>query len=128
MQSCEKEGQLADTVRLAATSSQANLDLFSLDFDVWAYTQDRAIETEKPIASVRCTFEHFQAGFIVSHEFSMPVRGSKLTILDVWKMLQRTFDHIEQRDPTTRIMSLKLFVRDGTKAIAAYRVGAQVKN
>jgi len=128
VQACEREGQLADTVRLEATSSPANLELFSLDFDAWAYTQNRAIETEKPIASVRCNFEHFQAGLIVKHEFSMTVSGSKLTILEVWKILQRTFEHIEQTDPTTRIMSLKLFVRDDTKAFAAYRVGPQVKN
>ena len=39
IEACEKERQLADTVRFEATHSKTNLELFSLDFDVWAYTQ-----------------------------------------------------------------------------------------
>ena len=128
IQACEKGGQLADTVRFEATHIKTELELFSLDFDVWAYTQSRSIETEKPIESVRCSFEHFSGGSILRHEFSIPVQGQKLSISDVWKLLSVSFDHIEERDPTTRIMSLKLFLNDGTKAIVAYWVGAQVKN
>ena len=81
-----------------------------------------------PIVSVRCGFEHYQAGIIVRHEFSIPVRVRKLSIPDVWMLLRKCFDHIEERDPTTRIMSLKLYLRDGDKAFVAYRVGAQVNN
>ena len=125
---CEKGGQLADTVKFEATHSRTDLELFSLDFDVWAYTTTRAIETEKPIKSVRCSFEHFRAGVIVRDEFSIPVQGHKLTISDVWKLLASSFDHIEQRDPTTRIMNLKLFLNESRKAIVTYRVGAQVEN
>lgn len=128
VEACEKEGQLGDTVRLQASSSRSELELFSLDFDVWAYTQDRAIETKDQIGSVRCGFEHYQAGLIARHEFSIPVSGSKLSIPDVWKLLQQCFDHIEETDPTTRILSLKLYLRDGDKAFVAYRVGAQVNN
>ena len=128
LQACEKNGQLGDTVRLQASSSRSELELFSLDFDVWAYTQSRAIETNDPIISIRCGFEHYQSGIIVRHEFSIPVPGSKLSIPDVWKLLRECFDHIEERDPTTRIMSLKLYFRDGHKAFVAYRVGAQVNN
>ncbi|WP_421979160.1 hypothetical protein [Roseibium sp.] len=128
LQSCEENGQLEDTVRLQASSSRSELELFSLNFDVWAYTQSRAIETNEPIISVRCGFEHYRAGIIVRHEFSIPVPGSKLSIPDVWKLLLKCFDHIEERDPTTRIMSLKLYLRDGHKAFVAYRVGAQVNN
>lgn len=128
IQACDKEGQLADTVRFDATHSQADLELLSLDFDVWAYTQTRAIETEKPIGSVRCSFEHSRAGTIMKHEFSIPVQGHKLSILDVWKLLGFSFDHIEKSDPTTRIMRLRLFLNDSTKAIVGYRVGAHVKN
>lgn len=128
IQACEKEGQLSDTVRFEATHSQADLELISLDFDVWAYTESRAIQTDKPIGSVRCSFEHFSEGVILKHAFSIPVQGHKITISDVWRLLGRSFDHIEQKDPTTRIMNLKLFVRDGAKAIVAYRVGAMVKN
>lgn len=128
VQACEKEGQLGDTVRLQASSAHSELELFSLDFDVWAYTQSRVIETKDPIASVRCGFEHYQTGNIVRHEFSIPVPGNKLSIPDVWKLLQKCFGHIEEREPTTRIMSLKLYLRDGDKAFVAYRVGSQVNN
>lgn len=128
IQACENEEQLTDTVKFEATHSHADLELFSLDFDVWAYTQTRTIETEKPIGSVRCSFEHFSASIITRHEFSIPVQGHKLTILDVWNLLKFSFDHIEEKDPTTRIMRLKLFLNDSTKAIVAYRVGAQVRN
>jgi len=128
VEACRKEGQLDDTVKFEATQSQAGLELFSLDFDVWAYTQARAIKTEKAIGSLRCSFEHFRADIIMKHEFRIPFQGHKLTIPDVWKLLEFSFNHIEQRDPTTRIMSLKLYLNDSTKAIVAYRVGAQVKN
>ena len=46
IEACEKEGQLGDTIRLEATNGEFNLELFSLDFDFWAYTQNRAIETK----------------------------------------------------------------------------------
>jgi hypothetical protein len=128
VQACEKAEQLGDTVRLQALSSRSELELFSLDLDVWAYTPNRAIETKDPIVSVRCSFEHYQAGTIHRHEFSIPILGSKLSIPDVWKLLRKCFEHIEERDPTTRIMSLKLYLRDGDKAFVAYRVGAQVNN
>lgn len=128
IKACKKEGQLADTVRLEATRCETGIELFSLDFDVWAYTSTRAIETEKPIGSVRCSFEHFREGIIIRHEFSIPVEGHKLGISDVWKLLRHSFDHIERKDPTTRVMSLKLFLNTGGKAIVAYRVGAAVQN
>src|SRR3546814_9042192 len=83
IQACEKEGQLTDTVRFEATHSQTGLELFSLEFDVWAYTQTRLIETEKPIESVRCSFEHFRAGIIMRHEFSFPFKANKFAIWNV---------------------------------------------
>ena len=126
IEACMNEGQLPDTVRFEA--AQADLELFSLAFDVWAYTPSRSIQTEKPIVSVRCSFEHLSAGAITNHAFSIPVQGHNLTISDVWRLLQFSFDHIEKKDPTTRIMSLKMFLRDGTKAILTYRVGAIVKH
>lgn len=125
---CEDEGQLADTVRFEATHSRNELELFALDFDVWAYTSRRAIETEKPIGSVRCSFEHYRVGAVIRNEFSFPVQGHKLSISDVWNLLRFSFDHIENKDPTTRIMSLKLFLNVSPKAIVTYRVGAQVGN
>ncbi|KQS59347.1 hypothetical protein ASG39_18680 [Rhizobium sp. Leaf371] len=128
VQACEEDGQLGDTVRLQASSSRSELELFSLDFDVWAYTQSRAIEVKDPIVSVWCGFEHYQAGVIVRHEFSIPVPGSKLSIPEVWELLRKCFDHIEERNPTTRVMSLKLYLQKWDKAFAAYRVGVQVNN
>src|SRR3546814_9556103 len=106
---------------------QSGFSWCSLEFALWAYTQTSLIETEKPRESVRCIFEHFRAGIIMRHEFSIPVQGHKLGILDVWNLLRFSFDHIEQRDPTTRIMRLTLCLNDTAKAIVAYRVGAQVK-
>ncbi|WP_296642547.1 hypothetical protein, partial [Roseinatronobacter sp.] len=69
-------------------------------------------------------FERFRASLVTRHQFSIPCQGDRLSILDVWKLLKRSFDHIEHRDPTTRIMSLKLFINNGTQAIVSYRVGA----
>jgi len=128
VKACEKDGQLGDTVRLQASSSRSKLELFSLEFDIWAYAQNRAIETKEPIAAVRCSFEHYQAGIIVPHEFSIPVPGSELSIPDVWNLLRKCFDHIEEREPMTRVMSLKLYLGNGGRALVAYRVGPQVKN
>lgn len=121
---CEKEGQLADTVKFEAVHSGRGLELFSIDFDVWAYTTTREIEMKLPIKFIRCIFESIRADLITKHEFSIPYHGNKLTVLDVWKLLQRSYDHVEFRDPTTRILSLKLFINDGKKAIVSYRVGA----
>lgn len=123
---CQKEGQLADTVRFEATSSK--LGLFSLAFGVWTYTPTRSIETEAPLEKVRCSFEHLHAGTVTQNEFAVPVRDNKLTISDVWSLLHRCFNHIEERDPTTRIMALDLFTLGGTNPIVSYRLGAMVKN
>jgi hypothetical protein len=128
IEACDRDGQLADTVKFEAVHSGRDLELFSLDFDVWAYTTTREIETKKPIEFIRCSFERFRAELITRHEFSIPCQGNRLTVLDVWKLLKRSFDHIEQKDPTTRIMNLKLFINDGTKSIVAYHVGALARN
>ncbi|WP_162561773.1 hypothetical protein [Limimaricola hongkongensis] len=124
IEACEKDGQLADTVKFEAVHSGRGLELFSIDFDVWAYTETREIETKQPIEFIRCSFEHFRSDLIRRDELSIPYQGSRLTVLDVWTLLQRSYDHIEHRDPTTRIMSLKIFINDGKKAIVSYRLGA----
>lgn len=128
MQACEKEGQLADTVKFEAVNGEARIELLSLDLGVWAYTEARAIEADVPIGSVRCSFEHFRSGTISKHDFSIPFQNHRLTIHDAWNLLRSSLDHIERRDPTTRIMNLKLFLKDNRKAILTYRVGAQVRN
>jgi hypothetical protein len=128
IEACENEGQLDDTVRFEGTAKQADLELLSLDFGVWAYTSTRSIVSITPITAIRCSFEHYHSGGITKHEFMIPFGANRLTIPDVWKLLKICFDHIEDRDPTTRIMQLKLFMKDSLQAIVAYRVGIQVKN
>lgn len=124
IEACDRGGQLADTAGFEAVQNGQDLEVFSIDFDIWAHTTTREIETKKPIEFIRCSFERFRANLITKHEFSIHHQGNRLTILDVWKLLGRSFDHIEQRDPTARIMNLKLFINDGTKSIVTYRVGA----
>ncbi|WP_417274783.1 hypothetical protein [Celeribacter halophilus] len=128
IQACARDAQLADTAGFEAVHIKRDLEIFTIDFDVWAYTATREIEPLKPIEFIRCSFEQFRTDLITRHEFSIPCRSSKLSILDVWKLLSCSFDHIEKRDPTARIMNLKLFVNDGAKAIVVYRVGALVKD
>ncbi|CAN7421486.1 hypothetical protein [Brevundimonas sp. LjRoot202] len=128
IEACEKEGQLADTVRFGAIQASNNLELFSLDFDIWAYTSARAIEMEEEIGNIRCSFEHLGAGFMQRHSFTIPVRSKRLTIKRAWQVFKASVDHIERKDPTTRVMSLKLYLRDSEKVILSYRVGASVKH
>lgn len=128
IEACEKEGQLDDTVRFEATARRADLELLSLDFGVWAYTSTRSIDRTTPLTAIQCSFEHYHSGGITKHEFMIPFRTNRLTVPDVWRLLRLCFDHIEERDPTTRIMQLKLFIKDSSQAIVAYRVGTQVKN
>lgn len=127
IEACEKEGQLNDTVRFEATDGRNGLELFSLNFDVWAYTPTRSIEKTVPIEAIRCSFEHFRLGVITKNEFTVPFRANELTVPDVWRVLRLCFDHVEEKDPTTRIMKLKLFVEGSSRAIVSYGVGAQVK-
>lgn len=124
MEECKKTGQLADTVRFEAVHSSRDLELFTIEFDVWAYTAKREVEPSKPIEFIRCRFERFRTGLITSHQFSIPSRANRLSITDVWNLLAISFDHIERKDPTTRVMSLKLFINDGRKSIVSYRLGA----
>lgn len=128
IEACEKNKQLADTVRFEAIHTRSGLELFSLEFGVWAYTETRSAEFKHTIESIRCSFEHFRNEMIMRSEFFIPFHDQKFIILDVWNLLRRSFDHVERKDPTTRILNLKLFPNGSTKAIVAYRVGAQVKN
>lgn len=124
---CEKNGQLADTVKFEAVHGKQGLELLSVDFDVWAYTATGKLVVTKPIEFIRCDFEYFRSGLVARQEFSVPFRGITLAILEVWKLLMLSFDHIENVDPTTRIISLKLYINDGTKSFVSYRVGASVR-
>lgn len=126
VEACQQSNQLADTVSLEATHEKNHLEIFSLRFGVWAYTKSRTIDV--PINSVKCAFEHFKSGAVVRNEFTIPINSQLLRIIDVWKLLIRVFDHIEERDPRTRIMNLRLFINKGEREILIYRVGAHVKN
>jgi len=128
IEACKRDGQLSDTVKFEGTHAKLGLELLSVELDVWAYTQTRAIEMEKPIERIRCEFEHYRSGAIIKHSFSFPFERTKLTIPDAWNLLSFSFDHIEKKDPTTRIMRLKLFLDQGKKAVVSYRVGAQVRH
>ena len=124
IEACEEGGQLADTVKFEAVHSKLGLELFSLDFGVWAYTETREIEMKQPVRFIRCSFEHCRPNMISKNEFAIPHNENRLTVLGVWRLLQRSFDHIELREPRTRIVSLKLFINDGNKSIVSYRTGA----
>lgn len=125
---CESGGQLADTVRLEADDMKTGLELFTLELEVWAYTKSRALEHLPENTAIRCEFEHFQSKICVKHDFSMPLSNNKIDILTAWHLLKSCLDWIGEKDPTTRILSLKLFLEGRSTAFLRYKVGAQVKN
>jgi hypothetical protein len=128
LSACESEGQLADTVRLEAEDIKTGLELFTLELGVWAHTKSRAIEHFAENTLIRCQFEHLQSKTCVKHDFSMPLNNKKIDILAAWHLLKSCLDWIEEKDPTTRILSLKLFLKGQSTAFLRYKVGAQVKN
>ncbi|NVZ72523.1 hypothetical protein [Pseudomonas costantinii] len=125
---CKKDGQIHDTVRIEATQNNNNLELFTLELGIWAYTQSRNIQTDNTQNSIRCSFEHFQSNIVLKHEFSFLTSQSQISIEYAWHLLQHCFDWIEQKDPTTRIFSLKIFLNERSVPIVRYRVGAQIKH
>ncbi|OUS86804.1 hypothetical protein [Pseudomonas putida] len=128
LSACESGGQLADTVRLEAEDMRTGLELFTLELGVWAYTKSRSIEHFAENTLIRCQLEHFQSKTCVKHEFSMQPSNKKIDILAAWHLLKLCLDWIEEKDPTTRILSLKLFLEGQSTAFLRYKVGAQVKN
>lgn len=125
---CQKNDQLADTVRLEAEDSRTGLELFTLELGIWAYTQSRTTGHNNETKLISCHFEILQSNTCTKHSFSMPLRTSKIDILRAWNLLKSCFDWIEQKDPTTRILSLKLLLNDRSPPFLVYKVGAQVKN
>ncbi|MES3048079.1 hypothetical protein [Sphingomonas faeni] len=128
IKACANDGQLADTVRFEGTNTKSGLDVTSLEFGIWAYTPDRSIALDKPSTLIECEFEHFREGIITKANFTVPFNGNKLTIPDVWELVTFSFDHIERREPATRIMKLRLIMNDSTMSLVTYRVGSQVRN
>ncbi|MEX3775705.1 hypothetical protein [Pseudomonas sp. MYb118] len=128
LNSCEGGGQLADTVRLEAEDIKTGLELFTLELGVWAYTKSRAVEHLAENTLIRCQFEHLQSKTCIKHDFSMPLNNNEIDIPTAWHVLKLCLDWIEEKDPTTRILSLKLFIEGQSAAFLRYKVGAQVKN
>jgi hypothetical protein len=128
IKACKQGSQLADTVRLDATLASRGLELFTIDLDTWAETESRTLKPTNPLKTVRCSFEHSRHGLIVKDEFSLPINVAAISIQDAWNLSMHCFDWIEDRDPTTRVMNLKLFIEKGTRPLLEYRVGAQVEN
>ncbi|WP_150115974.1 hypothetical protein [Xanthomonas phaseoli] len=128
LDACENAGQLGDTVRLDAEDSKSGLELFTLELGIWSYTKSRTLELNAGTTSISCQFEHLQSKTCIKHVFSLPVQYSQINIFTAWNLLRLCLDWIEQKNPTTRILSLKLFVNDSKTAFLRYRVGAQVKS
>ncbi|NYS79295.1 MULTISPECIES: hypothetical protein [Halomonadaceae] len=123
---CERHGQLTDTVNIEAIQSNTELEVFAIEFGIWAYTSLRSIETDIIENAIFCRFEHLQSGIIVKHEFSLPVKDKKISIINAWNLLTLCLDWIEKKDPTTRILSLKLYFNERKTPVLSYRTGPQV--
>lgn len=128
LEACTKDGQIVDTTRFDATHMRNKLELFEATLDLWAYTATRSIKLDTLSEIIKCKFEHYQAGVVISHEFSFPIKVNEINIESAWNLLKYCFEWIETKDPTTRIMTLKLLLEGSVRPILTYRVGAQVKN
>ncbi len=128
LNACKSGGQLADTVRLEAEDIKTGLELFTLELGVWAYTKSRSIEHFAENKLIRCQLEHLHSKTCVKHDFLVRLSDSKINILAAWNLLESCLAWIEEKDPTTRILSLKLFLEGQSTAFLRYQVGAQVKN
>lgn len=124
---CSKAAQLEDTVKLEAKHERSKLEAFTLELGVWAYTSSKEITPNASVFSIRCQFEHSQHEHIKVDEFIVPYRNRTIGIMNAWDLMSLCIDHIEDRDPRTRIVSLKLFVGENRRAILSYRVGALVR-
>ena len=124
---CDKASQLPDTVKIEAMHSKTGMELFIIELGLWAFTQERTIQIDAAASSIQCELEHFQSPIYVKHEFSLPFREGMITINSAWELLESCFNWIEQKDPTTRILSLKLNLKGKLEPIVRYRVGVQVR-
>ena len=126
---CERDGQIDDTVHLLATAEKTNLELFAADLGVWAFTEQATIALKQGGPNrMTCEFERWQSGRVRQDSFDVALEISELGIRAAWKMLLFVLARIEERDPTTRVMRLKLLLNDRKIPFLNYRVGAQVRN
>jgi len=128
LEACEKDGQLGDTFRLDAVHGSNDLELFEAELDIWVFSESPTLEKKGVDDKMRCRFEHFSSGVIVKHEFEFPIPVNEIDVKYAWSLLRYCFDHIEKKDITTRVMSLKMFLGQRKRPVVTYRVGAQVKN
>ena len=127
LEACEKDGQLGDTFRFDAVHGSNDLELFEADLDIWVFSETPTLEKKDVDDKMRCRFEHFRSGIIMKHEFEFPIPVNEIDVNYAWSLLKYCFDHIEKKDITTRVMSLKMFLGQRKRPVATYRVGAQVK-
>lgn len=128
MEQCWEGEQLADTTKLDGTSQGTDLELFVAELGIWAYTETRNISLTNGEGILTCTFEHFKSNRIVKDIFTIKLKMPDVNIISAWTYLKKCLDHIEQADPTTRVMCLKLSIGNHHKPILSYRVGSQVLN
>lgn len=128
LNACEEHAQLADTVRLDALHIRNELEIFTIELGTWSYTKDRFVGLKKSSNYIRCKFEHFQSGIVVKHEFNTNISIPRIDIVSAWGLFKLCLEWIDKKDPTTRILSLKLFLNEGANPILSYRVGAQVNS
>ena len=125
---CKKSGQISDTTRLDAIHDRNRLGVFEIEMGLWAYSETRSIKIDNRNCKIRCRFECFQSGAVVGHELKIAIQVDDINIEYAWRLLERCFDQIENIDPKTRIMNLKLFMGESRRPIITYRVGAQIPN
>ncbi|TMN16193.1 hypothetical protein [Pseudoxanthomonas sp. X-1] len=122
---CENKEQLSDTTKLAAEAN--GLELFVAEVGIWAYTVTRSVKGMPERNYIRCVFEYLKAGAVLRGEFKLPIQRSTIDVLSGWRLLESCFDWIENRDPTTRIVTLRIFLNEFESPLIRYAVGAQVK-
>ncbi|WP_349656441.1 hypothetical protein [Xanthomonas sp. 10-10] len=122
---CKEHEQLAATTRIEATAN--GLELFIAEVGIWAYNPTHSIKAVSEKNSVRCSFEYMKAGVVITGEFNIPIQGGDVDVWFVWNIFLRCFEWIENRDPTTRVVNMKIFLNKLDSPVIRYAVGAQVR-
>ena len=91
-----------------------------------SYTEFRSLKLKGSQGSIICRFEHLDSSAVIKHEFEMLFQFEAVNISSAWNSLKFCIDRIQRINPTTRVLTLKLFVGDGERLILTYRTGAQV--
>ena len=124
---CASDGQIRDTVNIEANNKNNDLEVFTAELGLWSCTKERNLQLSTSDNSILCTFEHLKSDLIRRDSFSIPHDNSDICIRDGWMLLKQCLNHIDMRDPTTRIMRLKIELNSSHRIVANYKVGAQVR-